>query len=1095
VSVKSHLHRDFIVVLHSGSEKDVDQALQKLGSMTTHDLMPFAVIDCAANSGYWVDPVATVFHNSIATRTHLIDWLAVNMGQIESVSLLGVVGSEHESLVFELIDTSMRNLIDVFSRMSVNLNVKEFRVAIPTYSSEIPKQPFFSEGAHANLVVVARDSLSHRSIKRPVENESGEDYANHIAVEISTLFGMWKEMPSPIVDELQTVQTGVPEILVRFASSHLRLLDCPALPINRLMSQDGELPLPYQFFRVPDANQAADKYSNLVFPNELRFTATEPPLGPLVSVDGKKFKRQYFGELFKAFVQTPAALLRGVQDHLGAMSGAALQEAVGGAKSSVEVMYPGRNVDTGDVSITQDQIDRIIVAVADRADRPVISTIGDQAWVQIVEKVLAVADGGSAAEEERSAFSDEKFLLVKQSALSPEVEDLNSLLRELYEGKSLDLQQDEVRTEADNFASPIDADEETVFESIVSEVDLISEEVVDPITPDHQEIQEVANEQMGQVDVPEDLTFDSLVVEVIENKQENLRPDLLGKITQIMLNEGASARERAEQMVGYLRELPGKFAASEVSTISNSVKFAVALGLSVIYFAVGALTSRRNWFNFEFLGDKNKSLAWVLITTVLVFSAVSGIVIRNNEKWQGKVIAAATTLVVLLGLEFVFWNSIWTLVMKVQRFRGGPLAAALLLIAALVVVAISITRNRLSESKVRKQFASALLVFSWIYVVIGATAAMGSDRSAIWSKGKIAGEVWTESRISGLRNVSLAAGLTLLIVSGFVVAFTIVRERYKLEELSRYFIWAVDELETSTDAERRLRLAASQWVGTASVLSRLIRYPLGRGILEPVGTTVNVGANLSILKFDHQNLVLTKRGEQGLTARLRQLFIAKGWLGRQYRQLITKFQEDMAFEQGVSREETKGLRPESCPAVPNFEEIVLGEARGSRWTFMNSVFNDQYDSVLLETTNEVQLEAAYSTIVDNAESHSVGDSDLVAPDYFDLLIPNEPVRLPNGLVTSLFAANDNRQLMKPYVWWPEELLPKPKTEQMVKFRSSAVLTPEKLTDPIRLLGSCVLLSEAFVLTEVGMGEGLFNQNNESYSDKTIVIEPPPRRDV
>ena len=399
MSAKNHLQRDFIVVLHSGSEKDVDQALQKLGSMTARDLTPFAVIDCAANSGYWVDPVATVFQNSHATRTNLIDWLAVNMGQIESVRLLGVVGSEHDSSIFELIDTSMRNLVDVFLRMSVNLNVKEFRVAIPTYSSEIPKEPFFSEGAHANLVVVARDSLSHRSIKRPIENESGEDYANHIAIEISTLFGMWKEMPSPIVDELKTVQTGVPEILVRFASSHMRLLDCPALPIDRLMSQEGELPLPYQFFRVPDANQAAEKYSNLIFPNELRFTATEPPLGPLVSVNGRKFKRQYFGELFKAFAQTPAALLRGVQDHLGAMSGAALQEAVGGAKSSVEVMYPGRNVDTGDVSITHDQIDRIIAAVADRADRPVISTIGDQAWVQIVEKVLAVADGGSAAEE------------------------------------------------------------------------------------------------------------------------------------------------------------------------------------------------------------------------------------------------------------------------------------------------------------------------------------------------------------------------------------------------------------------------------------------------------------------------------------------------------------------------------------------------------------------------------------------------------------------------------------------------------------------------------------------------------------------------
>jgi hypothetical protein len=85
--------------------------------------------------------------------------------------------------------------------------------------------------------------------------------------------------------------------------------------------------------------------------------------------------------------------------------------------------------------------------------------------------------------------------------------------------------------------------------------------------------------------------------------------------------------------------------------------------------------------------------------------------------------------------------------------------------------------------------------------------------------------------------------------------------------------------------------------------------------------------------------------------------------------------------------------------------------------------------------------------------------------------------------------------MKPFVWWPEELLPKPTTQQVVNFRSSTVLTPEKLTDPIRLLGSCVLLSEAFVLSEVGMGEGLFNQINGKTSDERIPIQPPPRRDV
>jgi hypothetical protein len=103
---------------------------------------------------------------------------------------------------------------------------------------------------------------------------------------------------------------------------------------------------------------------------------------------------------------------------------------------------------------------------------------------------------------------------------------------------------------------------------------------------------------------------------------------------------------------------------------------------------------------------------------------------------------------------------------------------------------------------------------------------------------------------------------------------------------------------------------------------------------------------------------------------------------------------------------------------------------------------------------------------------------LIASNYFDRLVPRELVRIPNGLVTALFSGNDSRQIMKPYVWWPEELLPKPQSKQSITFRESKVLSPEKLTDPIRLLGSCVLLSEAFVLTDVGPGEGSFNRQNQ-----------------
>ena len=1062
--------REFLVVLYSKSDENALLALNKLGERTKGDLATFATVDCGDNGESSVDPKSIVFRDGLAHQVLLIDWLAKNLATLETVRLVALVASGQDAQTLLTIDSSMRRLVSVFSTMKVNLLVKEFRVACPTYSSEIPKEPFFAQSAHAHLVVIARDSSSHKAIARPIEISSNDDYTSHIAIEISTIFGMWKEISRPIIDDLEAFHTGVPEVLVRFVSSHVNLLDCPPLPISKLMSQDGELPLPHKFFSVPDANQAAEKFSVLIYPPELRFVPTEPPLGPLVTVDGKKFKKRYLKELFIAFVNMPFALLRGVQDHLNAMSGAALQEAVGGSKSSIEIMYPGRNVDRGEAAITREQVDQMIHLIADRADRPVISTIGEQAWIQIIEKVFAVADGGDVASDERRIFSDDKFLLTRQSSLSPEVDDLSTLLRELYEGVAADVV-------AETPVADIAAD--VVVETPVA--DVAADVVVE--TP----VADVAASEELPVEI---LAVGEVIVE-IEHVAPELpsRADLLGKITRIMLEEGSSARMRSEQMVGYLRELPTKFAASDVGTIANAVKFAVALGISLVYLGFGSLTRLRNVANFEFLGDKSKSLVWVLATTLIIFAAVAGVLIKNNQKWQGKVITATTILVVIMAVEFVFWENIWKFVLKVDRFRGGPLAAALLLLVAVVVVAISIVKNRASDNKVRKQFAGVLLATTWIYGVVGATAAWGDNRSVWWRDQK----PWSEATRHNVLKVSIAAGLALLIVSGLVVAFSIVRERYKLEELSRYLVWAVDELETSTDAEKRLRLAASQWTGTAAVLARLLRYPLGKGILEKGYTSFEHISTLQALKFDQQQLILTKRGEQGLTARLRQLFIAKGWLSRQYRQMISKFQTDLAFEQGLSLDDTRGTRPEACPAAPSFMEIVNGEARGSRWSFMKNVFDNQYDSVLLQTTSEVQLEDAYSTIVDDPESHSVGEMGLIASNYFDRLVPHELVRIPNGLVTALFSGNDSRQIMKPYVWWPEELLPKPHSKQSITFRESKVLSPEKLTDPIRLLGSCVLLSEAFVLTDVGPGEGLFNRQNQPLGNPP---EPEPvRRDI
>ena len=520
-------------------------------------------------------------------------------------------------------------------------------------------------------------------------------------------------------------------------------------------------------------------------------------------------------------------------------------------------------------------------------------------------------------------------------------------------------------------------------------------------------------------------------------------------------------------MVMVLKQIPESFKATEVASVSRAVQFAVAIGFSLLYFAMGSFTGLKKVCSFDFFDPKEKSLYWTLATTVIAFMAISGLFIRSARKWQGLVIGAASALVVAIGLQIVLWDKVWSALMRLENFRAGPLAAGLLLIATLVLVTVSITRNHFSQSRIRRQFATVLLVAAWCYAVIGITAALGSDNSRLWRSN----DAWGGDVRSGVFKLLLSTSATLLLVSALVVAIVVVRERYKLEELSRQLIWAVSELEESSDAERRLRMAAVQWVGTAAVIARLFRFPLGRILTDESNSNLPSSMSKGVLKFDHQNLELTRKGELGLSARVRQLFIAKNWIGRQYRNLISKFQDDFAFEQGLTAGEDLVPRPESCPSVPTFEQVCEGSSNGPRWMFLRNVFGGVYDSALLETASELELESAYSTIVADPESHSISNVDLIAPAYFQRLIPNEKVLLPTKLVTRLFSGADPAQLMSPHVWWPVELISNPGLNANVEFHRSSVISPNDVNEPIRLLGSCVLVSTPFLLSEVSGIDG------------------------
>lgn len=1087
----------FTVIIHSGLCPVVAAANRKLSVDFAREVRPFAAVNVTTNSGDWNDPVADVVVNGSFETTNLIDYLAREMGQLRSISLVAIVATEQDQVDHSNIDRFMTRLKEVIGEMG-QATCRDYRIAFPSYGAVIPREPFFTQRADANLISIPRDSASHDSMARPVSSDNTESYAAHIAVELATAVGLWLEIDESVIEDLQRINPGTDDVIVRWVSSRANYLVCPPLPIDRLMSEEGELPLPHGFHPAPDPQQAVERLARLIYPPELRYESTEAPSGPEYSESGKKLRWRYLREFAGATVQVPGALLRGVQDHLEGLAGAALQEAVGSSESSIEVIYPGRYVDEESHTnvISGEMVQHIVNEVSERVDRPVLTTIGEGLWVDIVDKVIAVADGGKVGAAARAGFADEKFLLVDQSALAPMADPLVEILQEIYveprREQVVELSatgeiasNDGVESGTDDVhAEIVERSVDGLLESKVDErpqVELANDGIESESLTDQSNSGDTAPEQTSSEsldsatemalsdEIPSEIT---VLVEESNEEDIMVTRTLLREITGLLAGEQEKARSRAQHMVQILLDMPNQFKARDARTISTAVRVAVALGFSLVYFTFGSLTERRQLVNFEAIGASNRDLLWTLVSTLVVGMAGFGLFLRSIGKSQGRIIASVTFVVVLLGAEFVFWQSIRDFVLSVDVVRESALVGSLIMIGTLVVVALSIIRNRFSDNRLRRMFATTLMTLAWLYVLVGVTALMGSDRSAFRDLSST-----TENR---LILMLLLTSVTLIVVSSAVVAYTIVKERYRLNEAKRQLQWATHELAESADAERRLGLASVQWLGTAAVIARLFRFPLGSDFSKIRPDMAPVNQLSDVLKFEQRPLILTKRGEQGLSARLRQLFIGQGWLGRQYRQLILRFQDDFAFSRGLQVSEVRSERPEGCSALPTLDDVFAGRARGPRWGFLRSVFAGEYDSALLDTTSEVQLEDAYSSIVGDADAHSVGASNQTASSFFRRLIPSQGMQIPKGLVSVLFSGTDVRRLMIPYVWWPEELLQRPDGDLTeLQYRAAPVLTPSRIIDPIKLFGACVLVSHPFKLIDVNVGAGGLDEDGEA----------------
>lgn len=1078
--------REFLVVIGDIADTELSEAMALLGSYGDSSLHDFAFIVARDLEGTWEDPPAVLWSSSTASPNSkpiaLFSWLAANRPELSRIRLAAMSTKMLDQDAHLKLTRGVTKLERAVGQYAVQVECNRYCVAFPAVNDGPPTGQFMRPGVRANLVVIPRDSSSFEAVARPISRVERAEFVAHVATEAATLFSLWREMSDPpAIDGLPQIPPGDNETIVYFASSRIGVLNCPPLPIAKLMSGDGELPCPHQYHPLPDAELRAGMIASVLYPRHLVFESTAQA-NHTMSVSVRGFWRRYFKELIGILGALPRIVKRGVQAEIDEIAGTALQEALGGTESVVRIIGtdPG-----GEVSpVSRAYVDEVIEEVTALSTEPLLAAIGSETWIQLVDQFLGVSDGGKPSEEARRQIADESYLTVLQAALGPEVLDVRVAMEEIYRGKLSSVSPES------NLVNAGDLRTDSADSSVSSQLGLpVALSVgTDPeatgtaklLEPPKIEGVTSAETGGGNGRDQSSLMSETLTAEVLENepttplapeaplthtngpfeiaKPLRVRVSVLAKIGGLLEENADAASTRVAQMIDLLREMPTRFQAKRSDGYSTAAKIAVALGFSVIYMVTGALTERRYFLSGEALGASGQDYVWVLMSTVLVLLALLGLTFKNSNNSQARAIAFGTFSLVLLATEYVFFAPLRRFILSLSIVRESAIIGIAILVLTVALIGTAYARNRLSSVPLRRRYSAVLITAAWVYVAIGVTAYLGSDRSPLREL-----SAGTSLR---LMIVGYILGIALVLTSALVTAFVMMQERYRMNRAQAELTWAIEELKVSAEASRRLNLARGQWVGTAIPLARLIQYPLGESIAHSADTTIPDRPRLSVLKVNDDVLNLKKPGEQSLSARLRVLFIRTGWLSRQYQQLITRYRVDRALALGLRPDAVAGDRPERCPATPSFADIEVGKVRGARWDFLRSVVSGEYDDSLLSIAGEVPLEEAYVTIIDDPEAHSVGDSNLIAPTFFARLLPTKPVPLPGGLVKTLFAGNDERRYLAASVWWPDELVARPNVQMGLELHKSEVLTPDRLTSWIRLFGACVLTSRPFRLSDV-----------------------------
>lgn len=997
------------------------------------------------------------------SETTLFGHLAV-LGAVPGIRVAAVrcdpAGLETTRQESEELHLALKKIDSSFIQFAFGVERREIRLAVIGEGEKAPGSPYFSPAASANVVVLPRDISMNEAVARPVMREANDFFVSHAATELASVLGMWTSMESAPVDEISVAPMGVSGYRLSFATSRVKGLLTPPLPVGDLVDDSGILPLPSGYSPVDNLEVVVERYADVVFPSNMVFAQLPQP-------DDHKYKefrylaKAYVSEFVNTLKALPSIIRKGFQSEIDTMGANALDRLIGGADARIRPVVP-QDDEFGLGGITEERIEEIIRDIEYRDGRPVVGGVTTEQWDQLVTNILGIADAARSTDELREIVMPSSILVREKGAIAPNVSTVGDVVRAV------------MPPELPPPAPPVVPTSEIVGDSSFEEMTEGEDESAQPVAPvqtfvmqgevDLMALREaVRRSGMDRPAVIEPLDADLSLGDVAISLERADRT-LVGYLTAKFDREFRKSEDSTIESLQQLRELPGLFRSRDGGKVSASVVLAIAIALGMVIVSLATHGIFRSFWSFDWMSTRNRDFLWLVLSSLLLVISIAALFSGGRRTWQGRTMMLAGVCSGILAVEYFAFGPVYEKLIATGINKRTAIVGGLVLLGTLVVTWLAITRNMVSSDPIRKRVGRILAIFAWFYIVIGLSSYVAGPVSFINN--------WEDATRHRFLIAAQFVGWVCLTIATFVIVSIRVRERKSFGVYTERFNWAQENLMLSIDARRHLRAAYTQWLLISAALSRIVWYPLGREASERTAFEGLLAGDETILKFDLAQVGLSHQGRIALLARLRQMFVRPGWVRTQFNYAREMYMTEVSFITGDPIEQHD---PVGCVAVPLISTIIENDAQGDRFQFAKQMFEGHFDSGLLAAATDNNLDAVYANILTDDRMHEVSKSQngfATGSDFLVDIVPPAKTILPPRLVNVLASAGDSSTQMTSHLWWPDTTILHRPQFPVDHLHKSEVVSLDKLNDSVVLVAVLVEISEAFKGTEVNVVENL-----------------------